>query len=139
MKHTEFEQELEKVLQSDGQLMLPNVKEIQNPLDILKAIAGNNKLVKSPYRFKVFEYDPPLDTGQKWISTWYPKIFLNLNGMGSRFDGSGTILVAGHPPRAFTFHMCEHSWDESGANHSRGWHPKVCTKCGFNASIDSGD
>lgn len=132
---------LDMALQSEGLQCLPNVKEIEDPLDALQALSSaSNKPAPVPYRFRIREFDPPLPSGQKHETAYYPKIFLNTKGMSGRFDGSGVILAnIGNKARAFSFHMCEHEWDESGANHSRGWHPKVCKKCGFDASIDSGD
>ena len=135
-----FETELESILKSDGKIALPNVKEITDPAEGLRAIAGSRKLQDSPYHFLIRTFDPPLNGVQTREVTYYPKIFTNSAGMGSRFDGSGVILVGSHPKaKVFTFAFCEHEWDESGANHNRGWHPKRCTKCGFDASIDSGD
>ena len=140
--HQLFDQQLQEVLDSKGKLCLPNVKLIEDPQEGLNLISGAHAGLKTCYNFLIQEFDPPKPSGQKYQQTWYPKIFLNGRGMGGRFDGSGVILAPlGHMGQSavYTFAMCEHTWDQSGANHSRGWHPAICTKCGFDASIDSGD
>lgn len=126
--HQDFQKSLDEIINSKGKLTFPNVKLIEDPNEALSAICWADFYAK-PYHLKIAsEY------------FWYPKIYVNRRGMGSGFDGSGIILgrINGKP-RAYTFAMCEHEWNDSGANHRRGWHPLVCTKCGFDASIDSGD
>lgn len=143
--YLQFRDRLEEVLKSDGKLCLPNIKEITDAQEALNLInytsAAEKNKVNTPYRFRIRNFDLPRNGVQTHETCWYPKIFLNSGGMGSNFDGSGVILTSGYQGKGkvYTFAMCEHMWDESGANHSRGWHPKVCTKCGFDASIDSGD
>lgn len=140
--HELFDQQLQDVLASKGTKCLPNVKLVEDPQEALNLINRATAGLTGCYNFRIQEFDPPKDGIQTHQNTWYPKIFLNGRGMGGRFDGSGVILASvGHQGQSavFTFAMCEHSWDQSGANHSRGWHPAVCTKCGFDASIDSGD
>lgn len=143
MHHSEFNDLFDRVILSDGKEALPNVKEITDPEEALKLIkrASIHYGFSSPYYFRIRNFDPPLPPNQTHETCWYPKIFRNAGGMADRFDGSGVILTAGHNgvPKVFTFAMCEHVWDTSGSNHSRGWHPKRCTKCKFDASIDSGD
>lgn len=141
-----FIDQLFEVVKSDGKLCLPNVKEITDPQEGLNLInrttIQSRANVQTPYRFKLRDFDPPKANGQTMEMCWYPKIFINTKGMGGHFDGTGVILSDSRHDgiaRVFTFAMCEHDWDQSGANHSRGWHPAICTKCGFDASIDSGD
>lgn len=149
MRKTEyqtFRARFDEILRSDGKLCLPNVEEITNPGDALMCIASTshtlNVTVEMTYYFLIRHLQKPTKYGLTKEVCWRPKIFLNARGMGGQFDGSGVILAhsgGSVPTRAYTFHMCKHEWDESGANHSRGWHPAICTKCGFDASIDSGD
>lgn len=147
-----FWSQLDTVLRSNGKLALPNVKEITDPQKALNLINSASQSLKSDvkvYNFRVQNFDPPIKFEPPRMGhqtneiTYYPKFFLNSLGMGDSFDGSGVFVCIpsgrGQQARAFTFYMCEHEWDESGANHSRGWHPAVCKKCGFDASIDSGD
>lgn len=139
--HLNFEPRLREVIASKGQLAFPNVRELEDPAEALREISSCIKQVQpAPYELRVQNFDPPRNGVQTHEVAYFPKIFLKTGGMGGQFNGTGIILIGGWPKaRAFSFQMCEHEWDESGANHSRGWHPKVCTKCGFDASIDSGD
>lgn len=60
----------------------------------------------------------------------------NMGGL----DGKGYALIYGSPGRIVRFAICEHEKVEgAGANHSRGWHPGHCKKCGMDMTIDSGD
>ena len=146
-EYTTFLDRLQTILDSEGQEVLPNVVEVEDPQEALNLInrASYNlaemKEIKPPYRLRLFNFDPPKNGRQTCEITYHPRIFLNSAGMGGRFEGSGVILFSGSmgKARVLTFKFCEHDWDESGANHSRGWHPAVCKKCGFDASIDSGD
>lgn len=140
-EYLKFNDLFDKVIESNGELCLPNVKEVTDPQEALNLISRTSGLLlfSNPYYLRIQNFDPPRGP-QTHETCWYPKIFRNSAGMNSQFDGSGVILVGRYPKsKVYTFQMCEHEWDESGANHSRGWHPKVCTKCGFDASIDSGD
>lgn len=141
--HRMFEEHLKEVLDSNGTKCFPNVKEITDPQEGLNLInrSSKRKHIDSPYEFRIQNYNPPKNGVQTHEVCWYPHIFLNFGGMDDRFDGSGVILASPRHDgvaRVFTFAMCEHKWDTSGANHMRGWHPMVCTECGFDASIDSG-
>lgn len=139
----DFMEIFETAVGSKGNIALPNIEEVVDPQEALDLInraslrAGDNV-----YQFKIQDFDPPRGH-QKMETCWYPKFFLNGAGMGGQFDGSGVFICSpsgrDYHARVFKFHMCDHEWDESGANHSRGWHPKRCRKCGFDASIDSGD
>lgn len=98
--------------------------------------------------------------GHGWQSIWgYSKIgnvsqwtmfFLQGAGMGSPpscYDGGGyAVRYNGYPKlgkiggQIYRFAICKHeSIDDPGANHSRGWHPGHCAKCGMDMTIDSGD
>lgn len=135
VKSHEFKAILDAAIESDGKIALPNCVKVEDPAEALKYINNGRYYEQKAYRLRTLEFDPPRDRQTHEI-VWYPKIFTDHVGMGSRFAGSGTILAGGN---AYRFHMCEHSWDESGANHMRGWHPSICRKCGVDASIDSGD
>ena len=143
MRHTEFQSHLTAVLASKGALCLPNVVEATSPQEALNWIAGASgpasKAVDAPYMLRVRNFDPPKGHVTHQIA-YHPKIFLNTRGMASQFEGSGVILIqTDGKATAFKFTMCEHDWNTSGGNPSRGWHPCRCRKCGFDASIDSGD
>jgi hypothetical protein len=146
-EYTTFMDRFNEILQSDGKECLPNVKEItdlQEGLNLIRSTDDKlNKSVTTPYRFLIREFEAVPPSKQTKEICWYPKFFLNSVGMGSTFDGSGVFLCTpsgrDHNAKVFTFAFCEHEWDTSGSNHSRGWHRKVCTKCGVDASIDSGD
>lgn len=67
-------------------------------------------------------------------------------GQGGGLTGEGyVILSVGYRGDesdviAGSFTLCEHEKVEgAGANHSRGWHPGYCKKCGLDMSVDSGD
>lgn len=138
-EYEKFQELFDEVVNSNARKAFPNVVEILDPQEALNVLnrTSSHLGLTSPYYFKIQDLVHP-----RIEVTWYPKIFRNAEGMGGRFDGSGVILTSPRHDgvaRVFTFHFCAHEWDESGANHSRGWHPKVCRKCGFDASIDSGD
>lgn len=73
----------------------------------------------------------------------WAQYFLTPGGMGGYLDGGGYILLYANWPdhgRAGTFAICRHEKVEgAGANHSRGWHPGRCGKCGLDMTVDSGD
>lgn len=143
MRSTEFQDKLNELLNTGK--ILPNVKEItdtQEALNLINRAYCTKVEFKTPYQMKVQEFDPPRGH-QTHEVCYYPRIWFNGVGMGGVWDGSGVFMCTpsgrDHNARVFTFHFCDHEWDESGANHSRGWHPKRCKKCGVDASIDSGD
>lgn len=138
-EYLKFDSILQTALDSKGEIALPNVKEITDPVEALRSIAGSRKMAPQTYHFLIRALDPPIGHQTREVC-YYPKIFTNSKGMGSQFDGTGVILTGNSgKPKAYSFAICEHEWDESGANHNRGWHPMICKKCGFDASIDSGD
>jgi hypothetical protein len=146
-EHRYFMDVFNEVLNSDGKLYLPNVKEITDPQEGLNLLRySNNALSKSvaiPYHFLIRKFEAVPPSRQTMEVCYYPQFFLNSVGMGSTFDGSGAFLCTpsgrNYNAKVFTFAFCEHDWDTTGANPSRGWHRKVCRKCGIDASIDSGD
>jgi hypothetical protein len=66
-------------------------------------------------------------------------------GQRGQFYGSGiaawtTWKDGAYRAVAMRFAICDHKHAEgAGANHSRGWHPASCSKCGLDMSVDSGD
>jgi hypothetical protein len=75
---------------------------------------------------------------------WNARFFLDY-GQGGGLQGSGIVAWVAWKDGAYratgmTFAICEHTKVEgAGANHSRGWHPGACSKCGLDMSVDSGD
>ncbi len=135
VKSSQFRDILEAAINSKGEIALPNSVLIEDPAEALKLISTSRYYENNAYQMRLREFDPPLGR-QTHEMGWYPKIFTHHVGMAGVFSGDGVVLCNG---KAYRFKMCEHEWDESGANHSRGWHPKRCRKCGVDASIDSGD
>lgn len=69
-------------------------------------------------------------------------------GQGGGYTGEGVVVLDTYgygrtgPESIITgkFTFCRHEKVEgAGANHSRGWHPGYCGKCGLDMSVDSGD
>lgn len=81
-----------------------------------------------------------LPAGKKWNV----RFFLDY-GQGGQPYGSGIVAWTEWRDGAYRatglkFAICEHQVVEgAGANHSRGWHPARCEKCGTDLSVDSGD
>lgn len=140
----EFEDKFREIVGSEGKLKLPNCVLVEDAQEGLNFISRSHAKVefKPPFQLLLREFDLPINHHQTKEVCLYPKFFFNSRGMSGRFDGSGYVLASpGHVDKAqvYSFFFCDHDWDETGANHSRGWHPARCKKCGFNASIDSGD
>lgn len=82
-----------------------------------------------------------LSAGKK---EWNARFFLDY-GQGGQLYGSGLVAWTewkdgAYRATAMKFAICDHKQVEGGgANHSRGWHPSRCEKCGLDMSIDSGD
>lgn len=84
----------------------------------------------------------PGETGKQWNV----RFFLD-QGQGGQLEGSGIVawtMWDGEKHRSgatgLRFAICKHTKvDGPGANHSRGWHPGSCSKCGLDMTIDSGD
>jgi hypothetical protein len=108
----------------------PNVEYIE-PEEFISRIASFGH---SYYAYWGYAYLP--DNGKvggtsysKWCQ-W----FLDIR------NGSG--LGAAYSSIVFKFSICKHvsklrPYDHP--NHGRGWHPGVCSKCGLDMDIDSGD
>ncbi len=75
---------------------------------------------------------------------WNARFFLDY-GQGGQLYGSGIAVWTEWKDGAYRavgmkFAICDHKAVEgAGANHSRGWHPARCEKCGLDLSVDSGD
>lgn len=136
VKCGQFKDILEAAINSKGEIALPNSVLVEDPNEGLRLISMGRYYENSAYQMRLREFDPPLNGRQTHEMGWYPKIFTHHVGMSGAFSGDGVVLCNG---KVYKFGMCQHEWDESGANHSRGWHPKRCRKCGVDASIDSGD
>ena len=134
--HLTFPTMLAELLRPSATESFPNLKLVFDPKEALKLISQAHGGLHEPSSLDLL-----IDGATKRV--YYPKVFCNTKGMGSQFDGTGVILTDYDwrikQNAVYTFAFCEHDWDESGANHSRGWHPMVCRKCGYDASIDSGD
>lgn len=112
----------------DGKVALPNFKS----LDLERAV-GNIAACYGPgLRGSALL---PGNPHREWA-----QFFLD-RGQGGGLQGSGIVLYwSPSKGKAATFAICEHvKADAPGANHSRGWHPGHCTKCGLDMSVDSGD
>lgn len=81
-----------------------------------------------------------LPAGKKW----HVRYFLDY-GQGGQLYGSGIAAWSEWKDGAYRatgmkFAICQHTKvDGPGANHSRGWHPGRCSKCGLDMTVDSGD
>lgn len=75
---------------------------------------------------------------------WNARFFLDY-GQGGQSYGSGVVAWTtwkdgAYRAVAMKFAICDHKPVEgASANHSRGWHPARCSKCGLDMSVDSGD
>lgn len=117
-----------------GDVVLPNPTPIDG--DIGAAILHYNQM-RSGCSVLL-----PGDASRKWNVSF----FLD-HGQGGQLYGSGIVAWAkwDNEKRAYVatglrFAICQHTKvDAPGANHSRGWHPGSCSKCGLNMTVDSGD
>jgi hypothetical protein len=113
----------------EGKVALPNAKPIET--DIGATILHYHKM----YSGRVL-----LPKGKEWNV----RFFLDY-GQGGQVYGSGIVAWTEWKDGAYRavgmkFAICEHEPVEgAGANHSRGWHPARCAKCGTDLSVDSGD
>lgn len=75
---------------------------------------------------------------------WNARFFVDY-GQAGQVYGSGIVAWTDWKDGAYRavgmkFAICDHKMAEgAGANHSRGWHPASCSKCGLDMSVDSGD
>lgn len=126
MKYS-LETDLQPII--DGRVALPNAKAIDR--DIGAAIIHYSEMHCGAAL---------LPAGKKWNVRY----FLDY-GQGGGLHGSGIVAWTewkdgAMRPVGMTFAICDHTPVEgAGANHSRGWHPASCSKCGLDMSIDSGD
>lgn len=113
----------------DGNVALPNVKPVET--DIGATILHYREMHCG---------HAMLPQGKKWNV----RFFLDY-GQGGQLYGSGMVAWSewkdgAHRAVGMKFAICDHMPVEgAGANHSRGWHPASCSKCGLDMSVDSGD
>jgi hypothetical protein len=102
---------------------LPNVEE-QDIARGVNSIASMGHMLTPKWGYSKGEH------GGMWT-----QFFLHVH------DGSGYALIyGGQGGRIVRFAICRHQKKTgAGANHSRGWHPGHCIKCGLDMSVDSGD
>lgn len=126
MKYS-LETDLQPII--DGKVALPNAKAIDR--DIGAAIIHYSQMHCG---------NALLPGGRKWNA----RFFLDY-GQGGGLHGSGIVAWTDWKDGAYravgmSFAICDHAAVEgAGANHSRGWHPASCAKCGLDMSVDSGD
>jgi hypothetical protein len=124
----------------EGKVPLPNF-ERQDVTQVMNNVAacGHSMLAKWGW---ATGHDSR-DLHKQWAM-----FFLTPTAMGNAnsgaFDGTGYVVVYNsrykEGPIAGHFSICKHEKvDAPGANHSRGWHPGHCKKCGIDMTVDSGD
>jgi hypothetical protein len=122
-----FETDLMPII--NGKVMLPNASPIER--DVGSAILH--------YR-EMHSGTASLPGGKEFNA----RFFLDY-GQGGQLYGSGIVAWTMWKDGAYRavgvkFAICDHKQSEgAGANHSRGWHPSTCSKCGLDMSVDSGD
>jgi hypothetical protein len=116
----------------EGKVALPNFKEVP-----LERAAAN---IASSYGPGLRGHALlPGETLRRWAQFFFDR------GQGGGLHGSGLVIYytldqGRGVGAAGTFAICDHKAVEgAGANHSRGWHPATCSKCGLDMSVDSGD
>ncbi len=109
-----------------GKMPVPNLKRVDKLEEASRLIATASGEMYAPDQVKLGEQQ----------MAYYPKVFTTAGGMAGNFTGEGVIVS---DDGVWEFTLCEHDWNTKGANPNRGWHPCRCRKCGFDASIDSGD
>jgi hypothetical protein len=117
---------------TSGKQTIPNFKEVEASAGLASlALGGDNNTIAGWIRFNP-------------LTKCFARYFLNTTQAGL-FDGTGTVIFydcngGRSVGRIGTFAICQHEHVEGpGANHSRGWHPAFCAKCGLDLSVDSGD
>jgi hypothetical protein len=110
----------------EGKVALPNAEPIQSDV-------GSSIL-----HYREMHCGTAVLPGGK--KEWNARFFLDY-GQGGGLHGSGIVLYWQNSKGvAASFAICDHKPVEGGgANHSRGWHPASCSKCGLDMSVDSGD
>jgi hypothetical protein len=69
----------------------------------------------------------------------YYRPFYSKHDDGTDWLGASAYFSVEQAEKYVLEGACLHDFDTSGSNPSRGWHRAVCRKCGFDASVDSGD
>lgn len=122
-----LENDLQPII--EGKVPVPNAKPITGDV-------GNAIL-----HYREMHCGQPAVDGRK---QWGARIFLDY-GQGGQLHGTGVVAWSTWKDGAYRavgvrFAICEHAKvDGPGANHSRGWHPGKCAKCGLDMTVDSGD
>lgn len=119
----------------DGKVALPNTKPIDR--DVGASILHYREM----HCGTALVVDARYSGNQK---QWNARFFLDY-GQAGQLYGSGIVAWTEWKDGAYRavgmkFAICDHKQAEGGgANHSRGWHPASCSKCGLDMSVDSGD
>jgi len=127
-----LERDLQPIMQ--GNVALPNPEPIDG--DLASTIQHYNSMQSGRC---------VLLPGEK-SKKWNVSFFLD-HGQGGQLEGSGIVAwtIWDNEKRrsgatGLRFAICKHTKvDSAGANHSRGWHPGKCSKCGLDMTVDSGD
>lgn len=116
----------------NGRERLPNFEPIGDLAYVINALAAGGHSLKPVWGYALLE--EPHKRWTQYFLTPPP-------GTTAGFDGGGYALVYGsNKPTVGRFAICKHEKVEGpGANHSRGWHPGWCGKCGMDMTVDSGD
>ena len=109
---------------------LPNAVRI-DPLSFLNTLASSGSSMTPVWGYALMADCARNQWTQFFLTSW----------MLSGLDGGGFAVTYDHPQAVVRqFAICVHEVeDHPGVNHSRGWHPGHCKKCGFNMTYDSGD
>jgi hypothetical protein len=137
MKKYTLEEDLKPII--TGEVSLPNFKQ-QDLAWMMGNVAacGHSMLAKWGWA----KGHDPRDLRKQWAMFFLMPTAMG-DANGGSFDGTGYVVVYSsrrEGPIAGTFAICEHQKvDGPGANHSRGWHPGKCIKCGLDMTVDSSD
>lgn len=112
-----------------GEAYLPNVESV-DPGHLLNNIASMGHMMTPRWGYAMISV-MGIDANRKQ----WTQFFLLPS------EGTGYAITYGNPAAiTVRFAICKHKMVEGpGANHSRGWHPGWCEKCGLDMSVDSGD
>lgn len=139
-KGYDFDDQLKPLTEHGNRVPLPNFERAQDLLsisDILNDIAARGHMMKPVWDYALLP--------ERSKPEWAQFFFLFGAGQGLGFDGRGYVIAwaPSYPkpdPVVGKFALCDHhKVDDPGANHSRGWHPGHCEKCGIDMTVDSGD
>ena len=110
---------------NQGLAPLPNATDLE-PIPFLNTLAAGGHQMEPVWGYAKL----PDNSRQQWT-----QFFLLTS------DGEGYAVTYGsRAPIVRRFAICKHEKIEGpNANHSRGWHPGWCGKCGLDMSYDSGD